>query len=54
MPTKYSTDTARGVGLRNVDKRLRKTYGSEHGLQIQAHKPHGTAVTLRIPMGSRR
>lgn len=42
-------DTGRGVGLRNVDDRLCKTYGPAYGLCIGANEPHGTVVTLRIP-----
>ncbi len=42
-----------GVGLRNVDDRLRKTYGVEHGLEVTANGPQGTVVTVRIPAGGR-
>jgi signal transduction histidine kinase len=38
-----------GLGLRNVDERLRKTYGQGHGLKIAANEPQGTVVTIRIP-----
>jgi two-component system LytT family sensor kinase len=40
-----------GVGLRNVDDRLRKTYGPAYALCIEANEPHGTVVSLRIPAG---
>ena len=39
-----------GLGLRNVDERLRKTYGQGHGLKIAANEPQGTVVTIRIPI----
>ena len=38
-----------GVGLRNVDQRMCKTYGPAYGLRIGANEPHGTVVTLRMP-----
>jgi hypothetical protein len=38
-----------GVGLRNVDDRLCKTYGPAYGLSIGANEPQGTVVSLRIP-----
>jgi len=47
----YRVDVGRGVGLRNVDDRLQKTYGPAYRLCIQANEPHGTVVTLRIPAG---
>ena len=39
-----------GMGLRNVDERLRKTYGEGYGLEIAANEPQGTVVTVRIPV----
>jgi len=39
-----------GLGLRNVDERLRKTYGEGYGLEITANEPQGTVVTVRIPI----
>jgi len=39
-----------GLGLRNVDERLRKTYGEAHGLEITANEPRGAVVTIRIPV----
>ena len=44
---------SKGHGLRNVDDRLRKTYGEGHGLKITANEPQGTVVTVRIPAGGR-
>jgi signal transduction histidine kinase len=49
MSSEYKADTGYGVGLRNVDERLRKTYGLEHGLEIKANEPQGTVVIVRIP-----
>jgi two-component system LytT family sensor kinase len=49
----YKVDTGRGVGLRNVDERLHKTYGLEHRLEIRANEPRGTVVIVRIPTKKR-
>jgi signal transduction histidine kinase len=49
MPSGYKVDASPGVGLRNVDERLLKTYGSEHRPEIRANKPQGTVITIRIP-----
>jgi sensor histidine kinase YesM len=40
----------KGVGLRNVDERLRKTYGESYGLEIGSNVPHGAIITFRIPL----
>ena len=37
------------VGLRNVDARLRRVYGDEHGLVVETNQRAGTLVTLRVP-----
>jgi len=38
-----------GVGLRNVDERLRAVFGEEHGLTVETAVGAGTKVTMRIP-----
>ena len=40
-----------GHGLRNVDERLRKTYGEGYGLEVMANEPRGAVVIVRIPIG---
>ena len=50
MPPRYKVGEGQGVGLRNVDERLRKTYGEGYGLEIAANEPQGTVVTIRIPV----
>ncbi|WP_344633500.1 sensor histidine kinase [Streptomyces glaucosporus] len=40
---------ARGVGLANVDRRLRTVYGPEYGLVIETAPGNGTKVTIRVP-----
>jgi sensor histidine kinase YesM len=41
-----------GHGLRNVDERLRKSFGEAYGLGITANEPRGSVVTVRIPIKS--
>jgi two-component system, LytTR family, sensor kinase len=43
-----SGDTG-GMGLHNVDKRLRTTFGEEYGLEIDAAPGEGTTVVLAAP-----
>ncbi|MEU6591114.1 histidine kinase [Streptomyces sp. NPDC046881] len=38
-----------GIGLRNVDERLRQVYGDDHGLVIETGVAAGMKITLRIP-----
>jgi len=38
-----------GVGLRNVNDRLRSVYGPEHGLEIWSQPLGGTRVTFSVP-----
>ncbi|UGY90831.1 sensor histidine kinase [Streptomyces gobiensis] len=40
---------AKGVGLANVDQRLRAVYGPEHGLLIETAPDGGTKVVIRVP-----
>lgn len=47
----YRIGDGLGHGLRNVDERLRKTYGDEYGLKIAASEPQGAVITVRIPAG---
>src|SRR5699024_4697210 len=37
------------VGIRNVDLRLRQTYGKRHGLHIETAPDAGMNVSMRIP-----
>ena len=38
-----------GVGLRNVDERLRAFFGDEYGLEFETNPGAGTKVTVRVP-----
>jgi signal transduction histidine kinase len=51
MPARRRVGNGSGHGLRNVDERLRMTYGAGYGLQVTDNEPHGTVVTVRIPVG---
>jgi two-component system LytT family sensor kinase len=38
-----------GIGLSNVDARLRATFGDRYGLRIESEPGHGTTVVMRVP-----
>ncbi|WP_433354666.1 sensor histidine kinase [Microtetraspora malaysiensis] len=42
-------DRATGVGLANVDERLRQVYGDEYGLMVETGRGAGTKVSIRLP-----
>ncbi|WP_218010872.1 sensor histidine kinase [Herbidospora mongoliensis] len=42
-------ERATGVGLANVDERLRQVYGDEFGLVVETGKGAGTKVAMRMP-----
>ncbi len=50
---RHRVEEGPGHGLRNVDERLRKTYGEAYGLEITANEPRGTVVTVKIPAGGK-
>ena len=50
MPSRHGVGEGSGHGLRNVDDRLRKTYGEEYGLEIRDNEPRGTVVMVRMPV----
>jgi two-component system LytT family sensor kinase len=39
----------RGVGLVNVDERLRQVFGADHGITVETAIGAGTKVTVRLP-----
>ena len=53
MATNHRIGESPGHGLRNVDERLRKTYGDGYGLGFAANEPQGAIVTAKIPAGSK-
>lgn len=42
-------DTRTKIGLANIDKRIRGTYGEKYGIVIQSSKSGGTEILLRLP-----
>jgi two-component system LytT family sensor kinase len=38
-----------GIGLRNVDARLRASFGDAYGLRVAGDPEHGTVVRMRVP-----
>lgn len=44
--------TEDGIGIKNVDKRLRSMYGDEFGLQIDSKRNLGTKISINIPKRS--
>jgi sensor histidine kinase YesM len=49
MPVEFNLENSKGVGLRNVDARLKKIYGEGYGLQFEDNVPSGTVFTIHIP-----
>lgn len=43
------SETGKGVGLQNVNHRLKLYFGEAFGLQFESEPDEGTTVTLRIP-----
>lgn len=39
-----------GIGIKNVDERLRLTYGDKYGVTLQSVKGQFTSVTIRFPV----
>jgi two-component system LytT family sensor kinase len=40
-----------GIGLVNVNRRLRATFGEQYGLEISSHPGGGTTVQMTLPKG---
>ena len=45
---KHSKD-GNGIGLANIDERIKLSYGEEYGLSIESELDEGTIVTITIP-----
>ena len=44
---------ASGIGVVNVNERLKKKFGEEYGIQIKSGKKGGTTVILKVPKEER-
>ena len=47
---KYERKRGSGIGLRNVDQRIKLYFGEAYGLQIKSEPDVGTRVTIHLPM----
>lgn len=46
----YERKHGSGIGLRNVDQRIKLYFGKDYGLQIKSEPDVGTKVTIHLPM----
>ncbi len=44
-------DVIHGIGLHNVNKRIKLYYGEEYGISLKSKLGQGTTVTLSLPIG---
>ena len=44
-----STKKGSGIGLKNVQERIRLYFGPQYGVSIQSEPDEGTTVTLHLP-----
>jgi len=54
LPPGFSVDSHGGVGLRNIDSRLRRLYGDKASLHVQPAGGRGTEVHIEIPIQASR
>ncbi|MFC0333301.1 sensor histidine kinase [Paenibacillus sepulcri] len=45
-------DSGRGIGLRNINERIKLQFGERYGLKVDSREEIGTIVTLRLPGSS--
>lgn len=43
-----------GIGIRNVDERIKLYYGNDYGVEIRSEEGRGTEAVIRIPLGSKK
>ena len=48
--SKITKSTMSGIGLPNVDRRLKLVYGDDYGLSIESEPDRFTRVTIRLPL----
>lgn len=44
-----TADTQGGIGLNNVNQRIKIVFGNEYGIRLSSHPGSGTSVHIRIP-----
>ncbi|MBD0379018.1 cache domain-containing sensor histidine kinase [Paenibacillus sedimenti] len=42
-----------GIGLKNIDERIKLSFGDGYGIQVENRESGGTCVTIRIPLTKR-
>ena len=50
MSANFREVIGKGVGLHNVDERLRKMYGEKSGINVKPNEPHGAVINFCIPL----
>lgn len=43
----------KGIGLKNINERLKKIYGKNYGIDFKENKLHGTIVSIQLPYSKR-
>lgn len=46
----YKRKRGSGIGLKNVDQRIKLYFGEEYGLEIRSEPDVGTRITIHLPM----
>ncbi|WAA11346.1 sensor histidine kinase [Fervidibacillus albus] len=47
---KKNAQLFKGIGIRNVNERIRLLYGKDYGVQMQSEIGKGTSVTIKLPI----
>ena len=37
-----------GIGMKNVDQRIKLLYGNQYGIEVRENQPHGTVVIYTL------
>lgn len=48
------TQKSKGYGVRNVNERIKLTYGAEYGLSVESEEGKGTKITVKMPIVIRK
>ncbi len=46
----YVSETGLGIGVSNIDQRLKMVFGEAYGLSVESQMGEGTVVSIRMPM----
>ncbi|SFM11565.1 two-component system, sensor histidine kinase YesM [Gracilibacillus orientalis] len=50
VQTDGQSSSSTGIGLKNIDKRMKLSFGNQYGLTVHSKEPIGTSVALKIPL----